>query len=108
MLAAWQAELEAELQQELAAYGVDTAAERMTVRQYQVALAALGRRGEEALRQRPPADQARARHLHATMLWHLHQARCGCLSPVEPTLRLGPKFAEGPAMRTLWANSVHD
>ena len=68
-----QAELEAELQQELAAYGVDAASGCMTPHQYEVATAALARRREEALRLRPPGDQARARHLHATMLWHLHQ-----------------------------------
>ena len=45
----------------------------MSFLQFQVAMAALARRREEALRQRPAADQARARHMPATMTWHLHQ-----------------------------------
>ena len=70
----------------------------MTGRQYEVAVEALARRREETLCQRSAADQERARHLHATMLWHLHQvALCHWDTPSPPpTPNLKPTITTSP------------
>jgi hypothetical protein len=68
-----QAELEAELANEMRAFGIDAAEGRLSDARYRSALAALGRRRREALGRRGRQGAAYANYMHTTLPNYLHQ-----------------------------------
>jgi hypothetical protein len=68
-----QAELEAELANEMRAFGIDAAEGRLSDARYRSALAALGRRRREALGRRGRQGAAYANYMHTTLPHYLHQ-----------------------------------
>lgn len=71
-----QAELEAELANEMRSFGIDAAEGRLSDSKYRSALAALARRRQEALARRGRSGASYINYMHTTLPHYLHQVCC--------------------------------
>ena len=73
-----QAELEGELDGQLATFGIDPNAGQLSDAEYAEAMAELKRRRVAAMANMTPEEQAHIQYKRSTILWHAHAVRiCG-------------------------------
>lgn len=67
-----QAELEGELDGQLATFGIDPSAGQLSDAEYAEAMAELKRRRVAAMANMTPEEQAHIQYKRSTILWHAH------------------------------------
>ena len=84
-----QEELQIELEQEMASYGIDPTAQGLTDDQYADAMAELGRRRGVLLASKDPKERRRIHAMRNNMLWHLQNVSLGSLDHTSHDASVG-------------------